>query len=151
MDRVEAWCMRCSCMRMLTDPVVRRSSHKGGRYYAQGTCPVCGSKVNKLIPKSMVKNDEVVDVVTVEPEQPQAVVVAEPPKPRFKGLCRMCKTERPIIGGQVLTHFLHGKVIVDGKCMACGWVGTFLKVVLREEDADAASAKVEEVVDETEF
>jgi hypothetical protein len=114
---------------MILNPVVRRSSMsaKGGRYYAQGVCPVCGSKVNKLIKKVDVKVDE---PAAPPVEEPTVVycpgVVAEEPKPKFKAFCRNCWQESDIIGGALATLWDKSKVVVNGKCAVCGWTGIML-------------------------
>jgi hypothetical protein len=123
---------------MILNPVVRKTSEgaRGGRYYAQGACPVCGSKVNKLVKKADIKTDEPVAPV----DEPIVVscpgVVAEEPKPKFKALCRNCRQERDIMGGEMATMWNGAKVVVDGKCATCGWPGIMLNA--SEKPAEVA-------------
>jgi hypothetical protein len=49
MDEVKAYCMKCKTERVVKDAQVVTT--KNGRRAAQGTCPVCGTKIFKFLPK----------------------------------------------------------------------------------------------------
>ncbi len=49
MDEVKAYCMKCKTERIVKDAQVVTT--KNGRRAAQGTCPVCGTKMFKFLPK----------------------------------------------------------------------------------------------------
>lgn len=44
----EGYCVKCRDKRKFEGPVVESES---GRKMAKGDCPVCGTKVNRLMPK----------------------------------------------------------------------------------------------------
>ncbi|MEM3791334.1 MAG: DUF5679 domain-containing protein [Candidatus Micrarchaeaceae archaeon] len=46
---VEAYCVKCKTKREMKDP--KEVSMKGGRKAMQGTCPVCGTKMFKILGK----------------------------------------------------------------------------------------------------
>jgi hypothetical protein len=48
-DRYEAYCVKCRAKREFDGTVVEL---KNGRKAAQGTCPVCGTKVMRILGKS---------------------------------------------------------------------------------------------------
>ena len=50
MDEVKAYCMKCKTARVVKDPQVVTT--KNGRRAAQGTCPTCGTKMFKFLPKA---------------------------------------------------------------------------------------------------
>jgi len=49
MDEVKAYCMKCKTERVVQEAHVVIT--KNGRRAAQGTCPVCGTKMFKFLPK----------------------------------------------------------------------------------------------------
>ncbi len=49
MDEVKAYCMKCKTERVVQGAHVVTT--KNGRRAAQGTCPVCGTKMFKFLPK----------------------------------------------------------------------------------------------------
>jgi DNA topoisomerase-1 len=49
MEEVKAYCMKCRAERTVNDAQVITT--KNGRTAAQGTCPVCGTKMFKFLPK----------------------------------------------------------------------------------------------------
>jgi len=51
MDEVKAYCMKCKTARVVKDPQVVTT--KNGRRAAQGTCPTCGTKMFKFLPKEV--------------------------------------------------------------------------------------------------
>ena len=53
MDEVKAYCMKCKTERIVKDPQVVTT--KNGRRAAQGTCPVCGTKMFKFLPKQVTE------------------------------------------------------------------------------------------------
>jgi hypothetical protein len=44
----EAYCIKCRKKRPIKNGVVKETAN--GRNIAQGTCPVCGTKVNRFLP-----------------------------------------------------------------------------------------------------
>ncbi len=50
MEEVKAYCMKCKAERVVKDAQVVTT--KNGRTAAQGTCPVCGTKMFKFLPKA---------------------------------------------------------------------------------------------------
>jgi predicted nucleic acid-binding Zn-ribbon protein len=49
MEEVKAYCMKCKAERVVKDAQIVTT--KNGRTAAQGTCPVCGTKMFKFLPK----------------------------------------------------------------------------------------------------
>ena len=49
MDEVKAYCMKCKAERTMSNVTV--VTMKNGRPAANGTCPVCGTKMFKFLPK----------------------------------------------------------------------------------------------------
>ncbi len=49
MEEIKAYCMKCKAERVVKDPQIVTT--KNGRTAAQGTCPVCGTKMFKFLPK----------------------------------------------------------------------------------------------------
>ena len=49
MAQYEAYCMKCREKRMFEGQIVEL---KNGRPAAQGICPVCGTKVNRILGKA---------------------------------------------------------------------------------------------------
>jgi len=49
MEEVKAYCMKCRAERTVKDAQIITT--KNGRTAAQGTCPVCGTKMFKFLPK----------------------------------------------------------------------------------------------------
>lgn len=45
----EGYCVKCKTKRTVTDGVIKVTSN--GRRMAQGTCPVCSTKVSLFLPK----------------------------------------------------------------------------------------------------
>jgi DNA repair exonuclease SbcCD ATPase subunit len=50
MEEVKGYCMKCRTERTVKDAQIIAT--KNGRTAAQGTCPVCGTKMFKFLPKS---------------------------------------------------------------------------------------------------
>ncbi len=50
MDEIKAYCMKCKAERIVSN--VQIVTMKNGRPAANGTCPVCGTKMFKFLPKS---------------------------------------------------------------------------------------------------
>ena len=44
----EGYCVKCKAKKKITDGVVKES--ESGRRMAKGTCPDCGTKVNRFLP-----------------------------------------------------------------------------------------------------
>lgn len=58
MDEVKAYCMKCKAERTMSNVTV--VTMKNGRPAANGTCPVCGTKMFKFLPKQyMAEHAEV--------------------------------------------------------------------------------------------
>ena len=76
MDEVKAYCMKCKTERAVQDAHVVTT--KNGRRAAQGTCPVCGTKMFKFLPK--LATPEAAETVSVETptETPPATPPTEP-------------------------------------------------------------------------
>ncbi len=49
MEEIKAYCMKCKAERVVKDAQIVTT--KNGRTAAQGTCPVCGTKMFKFLPK----------------------------------------------------------------------------------------------------
>ncbi len=49
MEEIKAYCMKCKTERVVKDAQIVTT--KNGRTAAQGTCPVCGTKMFKFLPK----------------------------------------------------------------------------------------------------
>lgn len=47
-DQYEAYCVKCKTKRTMQDASVQ--VNEKGRRMAKGTCPVCGTKMNKFLP-----------------------------------------------------------------------------------------------------
>ena len=71
MDEVKAYCMKCKTERMVKDPHVVTT--KNGRRAAQGTCPICGTKMFKFLPKEAV--------AAAAPAEPAPVAAPVEPAP----------------------------------------------------------------------
>lgn len=52
MSSVEAYCVKCKAKREMKDPQETKFKGRGGEKRAlQGTCPVCGTKMFKILGK----------------------------------------------------------------------------------------------------
>ncbi len=47
-DTYEAYCVKCRTKRTMKDAKMTKTSN--GRNMAKGTCPVCGTTMNKFLP-----------------------------------------------------------------------------------------------------
>ena len=47
---MEAYCVKCKAKREMKDP--KTVTTKNGRQMAKGTCPVCGTTMNKFLAKA---------------------------------------------------------------------------------------------------
>ena len=52
MDEIKAYCMKCKAERVVQNVTI--VTMKNGRPAANGTCPVCGTKMFKFLPKGTV-------------------------------------------------------------------------------------------------
>jgi predicted nucleic acid-binding Zn-ribbon protein len=55
-DEVKAYCMKCKAERTMSNVTV--VTMKNGRPAANGTCPVCGTKMFKFLPKAYTAQAE---------------------------------------------------------------------------------------------
>ena len=122
MESIEAWCMKCGCMRMIKSPVVRKMT--SGRLYAQGLCPVCGKKVNKMVPLALLKPEQIEQAVPVAETMPRHIDVVQEPEPDWMAFCRYCGKEQPVVGFQAATLW-DGRKVVHGRCTGCNNEGNF--------------------------
>jgi predicted nucleic acid-binding Zn-ribbon protein len=79
MDEVKAYCMKCKTERVVQEAHVVTT--KNGRRAAQGTCPVCGTKMFKFLPKA----DKTDTTETVPAEAPVQTPPAPPTEPAPMG------------------------------------------------------------------
>jgi len=121
MESVQAYCVKCKCMRTIKQPQIRRT--RSNRFAAQGKCPVCGAKVNKIVSAREFKEPVVEPVREVVEEMAEE---SEEVTPSYLALCRACGKEVPIIGEECATLWDGSKVVVGGRCTVCGVVGNFL-------------------------
>ena len=83
-EEIKAYCMKCKAERVIQN--VQIVTTKNGRPAANGTCPVCGTKMFKFLPSSYkaaatgaAKPEAVAtEAVTPEPVTPEPEPVAEP-------------------------------------------------------------------------
>lgn len=47
-DQIEAYCVKCRTTRTMQDATVE--TNERGRRVAKGTCPECGTRMNKFLP-----------------------------------------------------------------------------------------------------
>lgn len=137
---VEAFCLKCKCKRTLVNARLTRASRSGGRLNLKGECSVCGKVANKLVSGKTAKEMGTVreppkGEIREEPREERPVIESLP-KLEYKALCRGCRQEHPIAGGQAMRHFSQGMVIVGGSCSSCGWIGMFLKAEKIEVEAE---------------
>ena len=78
MDEVKAYCMKCKTERMVKDPHVVTT--KNGRRAAQGTCPICGTKMFKFLPKEAAAAAAPVEPAPA-PAEPAPVAAPVEPAP----------------------------------------------------------------------
>ena len=135
-DKVIAWCMKCQCMREITNP--QRRMLKSDRMAMTGKCSDCGMTVNRLVPKPKLRVVE----ESVETDVPEVVVPSEPPMPteRWEGFCRLCNKVQEISKSEYVGLLWDGRKVVRGFCSGCGWWGNMLdakSVSLEEEARDA--------------
>ncbi len=72
MDEVKAYCMKCKAERTMSNVTV--VTMKNGRPAANGTCPVCGTKMFKFLPKGT----PVTAAPEAEPAGTETVLMSEP-------------------------------------------------------------------------
>lgn len=77
MDEVKAYCMKCKAERTMSNVSV--VSMKNGRPAANGTCPVCGTKMFKFLPKQYMAEHPEIEPAQVEsaPAEPSPESTAE--------------------------------------------------------------------------
>ena len=68
MEEVKAYCMKCKAERVVQN--VQIVTTKNGRPAANGTCPVCGTKMFKFLPKQY--QDSSLAAPAPIPESPSA-------------------------------------------------------------------------------
>lgn len=78
MDEVKAYCMKCKTERVVQDAHVVTT--KNGRRAAQGTCPVCGTKMFKFLPK-LTTQDTTETVPAATPTEPTPAAPPTEPAP----------------------------------------------------------------------
>ncbi len=71
MEEIKAYCMKCKAERVVQN--VQIVTTKNGRPAANGTCPVCGTKMFKFLPKQYQESVTANPTPAVEP-----VTAAEP-------------------------------------------------------------------------
>jgi predicted nucleic acid-binding Zn-ribbon protein len=72
-EEIKAYCMKCKAERTIQN--VQIVTTKNGRPAANGTCPVCGTKMFKFLPSSYKAMAAPASVAETAPAAP----VAEPP------------------------------------------------------------------------
>ena len=118
-EAITAHCMKCKCRRTIPNPVLKLMGN--GRFIKQGLCPICGSKVNKIIsrPKEYEQKHPCIDEEghIVGEQAFTEPVIAEPPpvEPQYRGVCRRCGHEVNIFGRSIGRHYTGG-LVVQGKC-----------------------------------
>ena len=73
-EEIKAYCMKCKAERTIQN--VQIVTTKNGRPAANGTCPVCGTKMFKFLPSSYKAMAAPAPAVETAPATP---VTAEPP------------------------------------------------------------------------
>ena len=68
MEEVKAYCMKCKAERTVKDPQVVTT--KNNRTAAQGTCPVCGTKMFKFLPKQKAPESASAPAPAAMPTEP---------------------------------------------------------------------------------
>lgn len=137
----QGFCMKCQKNRLAKDAKLKKNNRAGGRTYLQGKCTVCGKTVNRIVPKASVKaivDKPVSDKVAEKVDQKVAQVASSPIDAKWKSFCRGCskgQDDLKPVTGQTERHVTQGTIMLNGRCMACGWTGTFLKCQeVRERD-----------------
>ena len=140
----QGFCMKCQMNQLAKDAKLKKSNRAGGRTYLQGKCTVCGKTVNRIVSKDSVKtivDKPVVDKVAEKVDQKVDQVVSVDAK--WKAFCRGCskgQDDLKPVTGQTERHVTQGTIIVNGRCTACGWTGTFLKCQEARERDELAKA-----------
>ncbi len=65
MEEVKAYCMKCKAERVVQN--VQIVTTKNGRPAANGTCPVCGTKMFKFLPKQYQESSAAQSAPAAEP------------------------------------------------------------------------------------
>ncbi len=76
MDEIKAYCMKCKAERVVSN--VQIVTMKNGRPAANGTCPVCGTKMFKFLPKSTVVPAAAEPAASTEPAPAETAPAVEP-------------------------------------------------------------------------
>ena len=74
-EEIKAYCMKCKAERTVQN--VQIVTTKNGRPAANGTCPVCGTKMFKFLPSSYKAMAAPAPVAEAAPEAPVAEPAAE--------------------------------------------------------------------------
>jgi predicted nucleic acid-binding Zn-ribbon protein len=74
-DEIKAYCMKCKAERIVSN--VQIVTMKNGRPAANGTCPVCGTKMFKFLPKNTVV-PAAAEAPVAQSVQTEAAPAAEP-------------------------------------------------------------------------
>ena len=78
-EEIKAYCMKCKAERVIQN--VQIVTTKNGRPAANGTCPVCGTKMFKFLPssyKQAATGAAKPEAVAAEAVTPELAPVAEP-------------------------------------------------------------------------
>ena len=75
-EEIKAYCMKCKAERSIQN--VQIVTTKNGRPAANGTCPVCGTKMFKFLPSSYKAMAAPAPTVEAAPAAPVAEPPAEP-------------------------------------------------------------------------
>ena len=75
-EEIKAYCMKCKAERTIQN--VQIVTTKNGRPAANGTCPVCGTKMFKFLPSSYKAMAAPAPTAEAAPEAPVAEPMAEP-------------------------------------------------------------------------
>lgn len=68
MDEIKAYCMKCKAERVIQNVTI--VTMKNGRPAANGSCPVCGTKMFKFLPKSTLTTAPVAEAVSEPAAEP---------------------------------------------------------------------------------
>ncbi len=77
MDEIKAYCMKCKAERVIQNVTI--VTMKNGRPAANGTCPVCGTKMFKFLPRTYQAQASA-EPAQAEPAapEPERVTASEP-------------------------------------------------------------------------
>ena len=124
----EGYCVKCRDWRELQDP--QPVTFKNGRPALQGTCPVCATKVARIVkagketaepeaaPAALVKRPRGRPQLQRPSTRPQALLASEGTSNR-EGYCVKCRDWREIKGPTPVT-FTNGRSALQGTCSVCG-------------------------------